>query len=159
MPMIKRRLNLFTIAFAIFWIVYTLILIFLLIQLSKLIPAEGELIAAKASYQKTLGWQTYRPPHWQLDVVYTYHFNGVLYHGSRLRIDGNGTVLESIAARKADEMMSANKKITVWINPNHPKFSVLEPKIGLLAWLFWSFLIAVTWLIHHFSPRVTLEAR
>jgi hypothetical protein len=124
------------------------------VQASKLIPVEGELRYAKASYQTPSGWKTYRPPSWQLVVEYTYQFNGVLYEGTDLRIGGNGMMFESLAARKAVEMMAANKTIIVWVNPNHPNFSVLERTIGLIAWVFWILLIVVIWVIHHFSPRI-----
>lgn len=152
--MFKRRLNLFTVASAIFWFIYTLILIFDLVKMSKLTPVDGELIAARESYRVTPGWKTYRPPHWDLYVIYTYKFNGTQYQGSRLRIEGNGMVFESFAVKKAVEMMADDKKITVWVNPRNPEFAVLERKIGLLAWLFWFFLIAITLLIYHVSPKV-----
>lgn len=152
--MFKRRLNLFTVAFSMFCFIYTLILIFGLVKMSKLIPVEGELITARESYRATPGWKTYRPPHWDLDVIYTYKFNGTTYQGSRLRIEGNGMVFEGFAVKKAAEMMVADKKITVWVNPNKPEFAVLERKIGLLAWLFWFSLIAITVLIYNVSPKV-----
>ncbi len=152
--MFKRRLNLFTIAFAIFWLIYTLILIFGLVKICKLIPVDGELIAARESYRGTPGWKTYRPPHWDLDVTYTYKINGTPYQGSRLRIEGNGMVFESFAAKKAAEMMATDKNIIVWVNPNKPEFAVLERKIGLLAWFFWFFLISITLLIYNVSPKV-----
>lgn len=150
----KRRLNLITIAFAIFWFLYTLIIAFGFIQVSKLVPVEGELISATATYRSTPGWQTYRSPHWELAVEYAYQYRGVSYQGTRWRINGNGTTFESVADSRANQMMAADRHIIVWVNPDHPEFAVLERGIGLFAWLFWFVLILVTWLIQRFSGRI-----
>jgi preprotein translocase subunit SecG len=147
-----QRINFFTIAVAIFWFTYTLFLIYGLVQASNLVPVQGELISARASYRPTSGGRS--SPSWNLDVTYTYRFNNVSYDGNHYRIGGDDMVLESIAAGKAAEMMAANKNVTVWVNPNRPKFAVLERTIGLLAWLFWAFLIVLVWVIYHFSPRI-----
>ncbi len=151
--MLRRRLNLFTIAFAIFSFLYTLIITLGFIQASKLVPVEGELISAHASYRKPLNWNTYSPPHWELAVEYTYRFRDVSYQGTRWRISGNGSTFESVAENKAKEMMAADKRIIVWVNQNNPEFAVIDRGIGILAWLFWFILILFTWLTYHFSGR------
>ena len=151
----RYRLNLFTIFFMIFWVAYTFILILGLLQLNKLEPVDGKLVAAYASYGMTQSSQKFfRPPQWDLHVEYTYQFKGISYSGLRLRIDGNSTILRVVAEKKAAEMMLNNGAIVIWVNPEDPKFSVLEPKIGLVAWLFWGFLIVVAWTVQHFFPMV-----
>jgi len=151
----RKRINLLTIGFAIFWFVYTLILVSELLQSRKLIPVEGELISAMASYRNTPGWQAHSRPHWDLDVKYVYHFNGATYEGWRFRIDGNSAGLESIAIGQAKELVAKGKYITIWVDPSRPEHSVLERNVGLQAWLFWWLLAAITGLIHQLFTRKT----
>lgn len=153
MKLIKRRPNFFTIATAIFWLVYSFILAYGMLQASRFTPVEGKLVSAQASYRTTSA--TSRSPSWVLDILYTYSFNGVAYEGTALRMGGNGMMTEGIAANKASEMMSANRNITVWVNPNQPNNAVIERGLSFQAWLFWGVLLSLTWLIHHFSPRIT----
>jgi hypothetical protein len=150
--MLKQRPNFFTIAIGVFWLIYTLILVTGMLQVSQFIPVEGKLVSAMARYRMTSG--TSHSPNWVLDVAYTYRFNGIAYEGTALRIGGNGMMTESIAANTADEMMSANRNITVWVNPSHPNKAVIKRTISLQAWMFWCLLILLMWLIHHFSPRI-----
>lgn len=152
MKLSKRRPNFFTIAIAVFWLVYSFILAYGMLQVSRFTPVEGKLVSAQASYRTTA---ISRSPSWVLDVLYAYRFNGVAYEGTALRIGGNGMMTEGIAANKASEMMSANRNITVWVNPNQPNNAVIERGPSFQAWLFWGVLLFLIWLIHHFSPRIT----
>lgn len=149
----KKRIKFFAVVFAIFWLAITLILILGLVRVSKLIPVEGQLIAAREMYRSSHPISL-QAPSWQLDVDYTYSFNGKSYQGSRLRVGGNGMVLESFAKNKADEMMSANRRVTVWIDPKRPDYAVLERQIGLVGWLFWVGFFALTCLVYYISPKV-----
>ena len=153
MKLLKHRPNFFTIAIAIFWLVYTVILATGMLKVSRFIPVEGQLVSAQASYRTISA--TSRSPSWVLDVLYTYRINGIAFQGTALRMGGNGMMTESFAANKAAEMMSASRNITVWVNPSQPDNAVIERSISFQAWLFWVILLSLMWLIHHFSPRIT----
>jgi len=150
---IERRPNLFTIALILFWLVYTFILAYGMLQVSRFTPVDGTLVSAQASYRNIS--PTSRSPSWVLDVLYTYRFNGVAYEGTALRKGGNGMMTESLAANKAAEMMAANKNITVWVNPSQPNEAVIERGVSLQAGIFWGVLLFLAWLSHFFSPRIT----
>lgn len=153
MIFINRRPNLLTIAVASFWLLYTFILAYGMLQVWRFTPVDGTLVSAHASYRHIS--PTSRSPSWVLDVLYTYRFNGVAYEGAALRMGGNGMMTESLAANKAAEMMAANTNITVWVNPSQPSHAVIERGISFQAWLFWGVLLSLAWLLHHFSPRIT----
>jgi hypothetical protein len=153
MKLFNRRPNLFTLALAIFWLIYTFILVYGMLQVSRFTPVEGTLVSAYASYRNIS--PTSRSPSWVLDVLYTYRFNGVAYEGAALRMGGNGMMTNSLAANKAAEMMAANKNITVWVNPSRPNDAIIDRGVSFQAWLFWGVLLSLVWLSHYFSPRIT----
>jgi len=153
MTFFKRRPNLFTIALAIFWLIYTFILAYGMLQVSQFTPVEGELISARASYRTATAVS--RSPSWVLDILYAYSFKGAAYEGAALRMGGNGMMTESLAAHKADEMMASNKRITVWVNPSQPNEAVIERGVSLQAGIFWGVLLSLAWFSHRFSSRVT----
>lgn len=153
MTFFNRRPNLFTLALAIFWLIYTFILVYGMLQVSRFTPVEGTLVSAHASYRNIS--PTSRSPSWVLDVLYTYRFNGVAYEGTVLRKGGNGMMTESLAANKAAEMRAANKNITVWVNPSQPNDALIDRGVSFQAGLFWGVLLSLAWLSHYFSPRIT----